>query len=141
MDAVTRDEITARALRSPLVLIVDDEGAVRRAVARLLRHYGFEVLEAESGATALTQLRARPAVCVVLLDQSMPAGSGATYAPLLRALCPSVRIIVHSAQPVLSADRPLFDDAIQKPAEVDRLVRMLDRWTPPQLTRDEGSLA
>lgn len=133
METGIRDEITVRALRRTLVLVVDDDRAVRRAVARLLTHYGFEVLEAESGEAALVHLRARPGICIVLLDQSMPNGSGPSYAPVFRVLCPSVRLIIHSAQPVLSEDRALFDDVIQKPAEIHALLRMLDRWTPPQV--------
>lgn len=130
METGTRGEITVRALRRTLVLIVDDDPAVRGAVARLLRHHGFEVIEAESGDAAMEQLRACPGICIVLLDQSMPNGSGPSFAARFRVLCPSIRLIIHSAQPVSAGDRVLFDDVIQKPAEIGTLVRLLDHWAP-----------
>ena len=39
------------------VLIVEDENALRRAVAKMLRTTGFEVIEAADGSSAIDLLR------------------------------------------------------------------------------------
>jgi two-component system, sensor histidine kinase and response regulator len=67
----------------PLVLIVDDEAAVRRLLVASLRDR-FEVMEAATAAEALEAVRARD-VEVVVSDVMMPAMSGLTACPLLKA--------------------------------------------------------
>lgn len=58
------------------VLVVDDEAAIRHAVARLLRREGWEVITAATGGEALAALEMRPAAAV-LLDYHLPGMSGA----------------------------------------------------------------
>jgi len=50
------------------ILVVDDESAIRRALAATARELGFQVVEASRGEEALLTLRARSAFDVVLLD-------------------------------------------------------------------------
>lgn len=111
-----------------VVLLVDDEAPVRRAITRLLQRYGFEVVQAEDGAKALEMLGCDDRIAVVLLDQAMPSGSGASYAPQLRALKPNVPLIFHTGQQVEPEHRSLVDDVLHKPASPDALVAMLERW-------------
>lgn len=61
--------------KRPLVLIVDDEPAIRKLVATCLGGEGFDTLEAGTGAEALEILRGRPAD-LVLLDVLMPGLDG-----------------------------------------------------------------
>ena len=77
------------------VLVVDDEAAVRRAARAILRALGYEVTEAEHGQEALARFAEAPAD-VVLLDQNMPLMSGRDVLARLRALDPSVRVILTS---------------------------------------------
>ena len=58
------------------VLVVDDEAAIRHAVARLLRRERWEVVTAATGGEALAALEMRP-VAAVLLDYHLPGMSGA----------------------------------------------------------------
>jgi DNA-binding NtrC family response regulator len=74
---------------------VDDEQMVRRSVARLLRQAGFEVTEAQDGATAL-QLYAQRSHDLVLLDLDMPGLNGEQTQAKLMVLHPQVRIIFAS---------------------------------------------
>jgi CheY-like chemotaxis protein len=62
-----------------LVLVVDDDEAVRRALRKLLERGGHEVIEAESGTSALAVLAAGPAVAVVVSDVIMPGLDGVTF--------------------------------------------------------------
>lgn len=69
---------------APVVLLVDDDLAVRGAVGRLLRRNGFEVLEAGGGVEALDIWSRRGGVVsAVVLDVVMP---GMTGPSLLREL-------------------------------------------------------
>jgi len=52
------------------ILYVEDNEALRRALASLLRSRGFDVREADSGAEALNQLDVRPDV--LILDVHLP---------------------------------------------------------------------
>jgi CheY-like chemotaxis protein len=58
------------------VLVVDDEAAIRTALALLLEDNGYTVLQARNGAEALDLLRAIDQPVVVLLDQMMPVMTG-----------------------------------------------------------------
>jgi CheY-like chemotaxis protein len=60
----------------PRVLIVDDDEAVRNAVAEVLGEEGFEVRLAESGRRALTELGQEEPPALVLLDLMMPDVNG-----------------------------------------------------------------
>src|SRR4030088_2967446 len=59
----------------PRLLIVDDEEAVRTALARFLRSKGYEVEVAESGPAALTILQ-RQRFVAMLCDIRMPDMTG-----------------------------------------------------------------
>jgi response regulator RpfG family c-di-GMP phosphodiesterase len=64
----------SRAAR-PVLLLVDDEERILAALRRTLRREGFEILCAESPASALALLEER-AVDVILSDHKMPGMSG-----------------------------------------------------------------
>jgi signal transduction histidine kinase/ActR/RegA family two-component response regulator len=70
--------------RNAVILVVDDEPAVRRAHRRTLRAEGFSVLEASSRAEALSVVRQAEHLDLVLCDVGLPDGSGVDVA---RELC------------------------------------------------------
>ena len=77
LEPLPRDDEPPLAPRTAgsLVLVVDDEDAVRALLVRVLVHDGYEVIEARTGREALEQLRrARPQV--VLLDAMLPEVHG-----------------------------------------------------------------
>ena len=81
------------AIQPATVLIVDDEAAVRRLVARSLPGVGFSVQEAENGVSALRLLEAADPVHLVISDIHMPAMDGLALARDLRALRPLLSIL------------------------------------------------
>lgn len=66
---------SSRDARQPVVLVVDDDSAVRTVVRWQLQDDGFRVVEADDGATALRRIRDDHPTLVVL-DLSLPGLGG-----------------------------------------------------------------
>src|SRR5207244_206083 len=81
--------------RRGTVLVVDDEEGVRASIRAILEST-CEVLEAEHGAAALDILAQRE-VDLVMLDQRMPGESGVDVLPRVKALDPSVVVVIATA--------------------------------------------
>jgi signal transduction histidine kinase len=78
---------------NPVVLLVDDDSAVREITATLLAELGYAVVEAGSGGAALDTLQRRPDVDLMLLDFAMPGMNGAEVAREAHARRPDLPII------------------------------------------------
>jgi two-component system, cell cycle sensor histidine kinase and response regulator CckA len=80
------------------VLVVEDEDALRASIRRLLSSCGFEVMEAQNGATALQLLEREsvPKVSLVLTDLRMPVMDGRQLASALARRYPSIPIVFMS---------------------------------------------
>ncbi|MFO0762410.1 MAG: sigma-54 dependent transcriptional regulator [Byssovorax sp.] len=116
--------------RRPHVLVVDDEPAIRRSVARALLGKGFEVDTAEDGAAALSLLGTRP-IDVILLDHGLPQAHGLAVLAQLKQQHPEVEVIVVKAlgQPsTAAAARAGAFDVTDKPFDdEDRLALLIER--------------
>ena len=78
------------------ILVVDDEAIVRHSLRRALTKFGYRVLEAGDGPSALAELQAAdPPVNLVILDLVLPGG-GAGILELLRAIKPDLKVLVSS---------------------------------------------
>lgn len=86
----------------PLILNVDDYDAARYAKSRILRHAGFNVVEAENGREALDLVaRLRPAL--VLLDVKLPDIDGREVCRRIRTNSSSVNTpVVHTSAAFVS---------------------------------------
>jgi DNA-binding response OmpR family regulator len=87
------------------VLVVDDEADLRVLLTTMLRMAGHEVVEAEGGEAALAAMAAMN-VDVVLLDLMMPAMDGWAVLWDLHDRPTHPPVIVMSARPEYSKDRP-----------------------------------
>jgi CheY-like chemotaxis protein len=83
---------------SPTVLVVEDEDALRAAICRLLQKEGYDVLEAQNGATALQLVKGTGAsrIGLVLTDLRMPVMDGRELAAALARVRPSLPIVFMS---------------------------------------------
>jgi CheY-like chemotaxis protein len=61
--------------KHPRILIVEDEPSIRNVLARGLRTFGFEVVEADDASVAVELIR-KNGITVVLLDLLMPKVDG-----------------------------------------------------------------
>ncbi len=112
------------------VLIVDDDAAVRRTIARFLGLEGFTVIQTDNGLAALAYLRGGGKASVIVLDLRMPVMDGWTFRREQRrdSAFAHIPVIVLSG-----ADEDRFNEleaaaTLQKPAsmsEVLRCVRLL----------------
>lgn len=117
---------------NPVILTVDDEPAVLRAIERDLREeYGnrFRVLAAGSGASALEtlhqlQLRNQP-VALFVVDQRMPEMTGVAFLEQAITLYPEAKRVLLTAYSDIDA-------AIQAINVINIQYYLLKPWDPPE---------
>jgi len=80
------------------VMVVEDEAALRAGIRRMLQDEGYNVVEAENGATALQLLEgpASKTIDLVLTDLRMPVMDGRQLASALARKRPSLPIVFMS---------------------------------------------
>jgi DNA-binding NtrC family response regulator len=151
------------------VLVVDDERELRESLSQILTGMGHNVVEAQSGEEALRLVRERGAVTtaqgaygshtpasihIMLLDVNMPGMSGLEVLREVRALDPSVSVLIITAhgnirdaveamregaynyieKPVREAD---IEDLVKRATEAHALVQELG-LSSPKMTLDNG---
>lgn len=85
------------AAAAPLVLVVDDDAGVRRVQERTLVKAGLRVITAADGDEGVATFRAHASeVALVVLDLTMPRMGGQAALEALRAIDPSVRVVLTS---------------------------------------------
>jgi CheY-like chemotaxis protein len=78
------------------VLLVEDEPTVRRAIATVLRKYGYKVLESGNPAKALEICATSEHVDLLVTDMMMPGMSGRELAGQVAQLRPSLPVLYTS---------------------------------------------
>ncbi|TXI72098.1 MAG: response regulator, partial [Dechloromonas sp.] len=115
------------------VLLVDDEPINQEISAMLLEEVGLEVELADNGLMALEKALFQP-YDLVLMDMQMPVMDGLEATRRLRELPGYAKVpIIAMTANAFAEDRQHcmaagMDDFIGKPANPDRLYRMLYRW-------------
>jgi signal transduction histidine kinase len=80
-------------LRGAVILLVDDDSAVREITGSMLRELGCEVIEAGSGGGALDMLDREAKVDLMIVDFAMPGMNGAEVAHRVQDIRPSIPIL------------------------------------------------
>jgi CheY-like chemotaxis protein len=112
-----------------LILLVEDNAAVREAMAALLRAAGYRVACAANGREALDHLRRPELPCLILLDLAMPVMDGWEFrasqrrAPELADI-PVFLLSGESDLPGIAASLGV-DGYFPKPVEADRLLQTI----------------
>jgi CheY-like chemotaxis protein len=117
---------------SPLVLVVDDEDDVRRAIARILERGGYAVVSVADGEGALAISRSlRHPIAVVLLDLTMPRIGGEQVLRELRHDRPDLPVLLMSGYTVEEVRLHFVDEAptgfLQKPFSATDLLALVAR--------------
>jgi CheY-like chemotaxis protein len=118
------DRLATQTATAPIVLVVDDDPAVRQLLVDLLWGEGFVVRQAADGEEALLTLEATP-IHVVLSDVRMPRLDGPGLVEALRRGGSRVPVVLMSAH-YHGGDLPGVH-FVPKPFAIDHLVRTLLR--------------
>ena len=110
-----------------LVLVVDDEPAVRQITQLTLEAFGYRVLVAVDGSDAVAVYARRgDEIAVVLTDMMMPVMDGPATIRVLRKMNPLVRIIAASGLDANAHGAGLgITHVLPKPYAADRLLTTL----------------
>jgi PAS domain S-box-containing protein len=110
------------------VLLVEDEDAVRRLAARVLRSRGYTLLEARDGEEAERIAREHPeAIDIVVTDLVMPRMSGRQLAGVLERVRPRLRFLFMSGY---------TDEAVMRQGVHESAVDFLQKpFSPEELAR------
>jgi CheY-like chemotaxis protein len=118
------------------VLVIDDETAVRDALADTLADDGHSVIQAASGKDGLARLAEGARVDVVITDLGMPDMTGWDVARAVRAQRPGLVIGLVTGWAVAlemnDDERRAVDFVIAKPYTVEALRAALARVTPTE---------
>jgi len=113
-----------------LVLVIDDEEAIRLSTQQTLESYGYRVLTADGGVEAITIYAThRHEIAVVLTDMMMPGMDGLATIKSLRALNSKVDVIAASglaaSDTVAKATALGVSQFLQKPFTAEALLKVL----------------
>ncbi len=128
-----RSHWAAAATHAP-ILIVDDNLINRRVAQRMVKHFGFASLEAESGERALEIMASTP-VSLVLMDREMPGIDGMETTRRIRAMggargaTPVIGLTGAAfAEDVAGCLRAGMQEVVLKPVTVAAMTRVLSQW-------------
>ena len=119
--------LAASAQQAETILLVEDEDAVRHFASRVLKHYGYQVLEAATPDEALAMAAKDPPIDLVLTDVVMPGLSGPDLLARIRA-GRSVRGLLmtgYTERLITTGDGSA--DVLEKPFESNELLRLVRR--------------
>ncbi len=99
-----------------LILVVEDEAAIRRLVRSTLRQHGYRVLSASDGVEALELVAKEKAqIHLIISDIVMPHLSGPKFVEKLRESRPNIPVIFMSGY---AHEGSLMGDALESNAEI-----------------------
>lgn len=118
-----------------LILVVDDEAAVRDITKQTLETFGYKVLIAANGIDAVSIYSSMSdRISLVLTDVAMPLMDGRSTLRALRKIDPNIKIVVASGL----GERERFGDQeevqayLTKPYHAESLERTLDEVLYPE---------
>lgn len=118
---------------STVVLLVDDEPAVRNLFALALRREGYHVIEAGNGAEALLAAAQLDAIDLVVTDIVMPVMKGPELAARLRERFPTLPFVFVSGY-LVSDDLGPNAQMLAKPfVRQDLIKKVQDVIGPPRV--------
>jgi two-component system chemotaxis response regulator CheY len=133
-------KVTGQLTPTPIVLIVDDNPAIRNVVGWSLQFGGFQPVEVANGLEAVKWMeqaaseRRYPAV--ILLDLAMPGMDGRAFLEWLQSTWvdryPTPAIIVITAGHLNEKSlhlSPVVKEIVTKPFHVRDLLEVIRKWT------------
>jgi PAS domain S-box-containing protein len=113
-------------------LIVDDEPDVRELIADFVRAAGLSVIKAKSGREAIEIIEENENIDIVILDMIMPGLDGGETFHAIRALRPSVPVLISTGYSAEEKVRKILAEAnvalINKPFTFEELQEKLGKY-------------
>src|SRR4029453_19021293 len=123
-----------------VILVVDDDPAMRDYLGEELEHEGFRVESAVSGRTGVERVK-QGGIDLVVSDVKMPDLDGLDLLREVREVQPSPYVITITAfgsiDPAIRAVKLGAFDYITKPFEIEQLVLVIDKALSEQQLRSE----
>ncbi|MBR1151052.1 response regulator [Bradyrhizobium sp. JYMT SZCCT0428] len=116
-----------------VVLVVEDEMMLRMRVVDMVEDAGYVPVEAVDADEAMTILRSRSDIALMLTDVQMPGSmNGLQLAHAVRENWPPIKIILASGQLKLSdGDIPLDSRFFGKPLQSDEIIAEMREMLGP----------
>lgn len=121
---------STQVLTAPLILLVEDDVAIREAVSECLSAEGYRVDAASDGAEALARLADGERPALLVLDLVMPVMNGAELVARVRAeprLADVPVLLMTAAISAPGAELPEVDAKLVKPFDLDDLLSAVAR--------------
>ncbi|MGE3526657.1 MAG: PAS domain S-box protein, partial [Gemmatimonadales bacterium] len=110
------------------ILLVDDEPAIRRAGARMLERFGYQVILAEDGEDAILKLETAGAVDIVVTDMIMPRCDALGLVQVLHRRWPELPVVLstgfHDGR-LTEVEMNLFQAMVPKPYTPQELIAVV----------------
>ncbi len=121
---------------NPIVLVVEDDPAVRDVLDEVLQEEGYDVVAVHDGSTALGVLSSLK-VDVITLDLELPGLAGSDFLNVLRQHDNDVPpvIIITSHIPVKRSLQNITHAVLPKPFDVDDLLALIAQVLPKERAR------
>jgi CheY-like chemotaxis protein len=120
---------TVLLMPEPRILVVDDDGAIRRLLTMMLEDEGYQVVAAETGEQALAAIE-RDAPALILLDVLLPGIDGWEVLRRLRpdssGLPPIILLTAGTVPPDRQSEFSGFE-IVTKPFDADDLMERIGR--------------
>jgi CheY-like chemotaxis protein len=113
-----------------LVLVIDDEPALRRICRRALEAVGFTIIEAIDGSEGLARFdERRDDIRAIVLDFTMPGMGGAEVFARIRQSHATLPVVIASGYDKARGTAAIIDDPhvayLQKPFDLETLRRTI----------------
>jgi len=129
--------------RRNTILVVDDDPAHRTMLRTLLTGWGYSVLEADDGSTAIEKVHER-AFDLILMDIRMIKVSGLQALAEIRSLNPAIPVIIMTAyssvESAVEAMKGGAYDYLTKPLDFDELRIVMERAMEHRMLKEENRL-
>jgi signal transduction histidine kinase/CheY-like chemotaxis protein len=127
--------------KSAIILLVDDDNAVREVTSSILREIGYVVMEVGSGGAALDLLSRDASVDLVMLDFAMPGMNGVDVAREVHSKFPTLPVLFVTGY----ADNSALEEIgaariIKKPFVGDELVTKVQDAVSKSEHRSSGKV-
>jgi CheY-like chemotaxis protein len=110
-----------------LILVIEDDDAIRELISDVLKDAGYSTSDAEDGARAL-ELLATVTFDLITLDSSMPKMDGNKFLEQLVEQVPTIPVIVISALPGQIKPHPQVKARIAKPFDMEQLLAVIEKY-------------